>query len=121
MTKILDWIFTKLLTVDRATGLVLDWINKLLKRVKDPDKYEQIAGVVEKVAEAIKAGLGFVKNDQLRDALIETAEVIHLVSVAIYDREVTVDESAVVLDSVEKMVKAWARINDKDKKEIEAE
>ena len=119
MTKILDWLFSKLLTVDRATDLVLDWINKLLKKVKDPDKYEQIAGVVEKVSEAIKAGLTFVKNKQLRDALVDTAEVIHLVSLAIYDREVTVDESAVVLDSVEKMVKAWARINDKD--EIEAE
>lgn len=119
MTKILDWVFSKLLTVDRATDLVLDWINKLLKKVKDPDKYEQIAGVVEKVAEAVRAGLGFVRNKQLRDALIDTAEVIHLVALAIYDREVTVDESAVVIDGVEKMVKAWAKVNDKE--EIEAQ
>lgn len=115
MKKILDWAFSKLFTAQRATDLVLDWINKLLKKVKDPEKHEQIAGVVEKVAEAIKAGLAFVKSQTLHDALWRTAEVIHLVAAAVRDRVVTVDESAEVIDAVEEMVAAW-RVSMADEK-----
>lgn len=116
MTRIFDWAFSKLLTVERATDLILNWINKLLKKVKDPEKYEQIAGVIEKVAEAIKAGLSFVKSESLRDALVNTADVVHLVAVAVRDRVVTVDESTEVIDAVEEMVKAWRAVTDHDEK-----
>ena len=112
MTRIFDWAFSKLLTVERATDLILNWINKLLKKVK----YEQIAGVIEKVAEAIKAGLSFVKSESLRDALVNTADVVHLVAVAVRDRVVTVDESTEVIDAVEEMVKAWRAVTDHDEK-----
>lgn len=89
------------------TDLVCRFLNKLLAKIKDPDKAREIADVVAKVAAVLKTACDLVKSDKLKAALVATVKVVEDLARAVEDCKISVDEVDGLAQDVADAVKAW--------------